>query len=286
MDYTKAKLNRVRALYERQTLSKEELDEATSAAIEAVHAHEEAQASYKLAIEGPRKEKIAQMEAKVAAQEEAVRRIEDRIEKFTVRAYFDGYVTAEHTEVGHWVKEGEPIAEIEALTEVEIRVLVLENYIDHVRKGSQVRVEVGALADRAFVGEVSQIIPQADVRSRTFPVHVRLANTTDASGPVLKSGMFARVMLPVGKTEDALLISKDALVLGQATPMVYVVDPDPKNRKQGTVRPVPVELGVADGGLIQIRGPVKPGDQAVVRGNERLRPSQSVTVIETLTAEK
>ena len=31
------------------------------------------------------------MEAKVLQQEEAVRHIEDRLEKYTIRAYFDGY---------------------------------------------------------------------------------------------------------------------------------------------------------------------------------------------------
>lgn len=284
LEYTKARLSRFQSLFDRQTLSKEDLDEATSVAAESTHSLEEAQAALKLAVEGPRKEKIAQMEAKVAQQQQAVLHIEDRLEKFTIRAYFDGYVTAEHTEVGHWVRQGEPIAEIAALDQVEIRVLVLEDHIDQVRKGSHVRVEVGALHGRPFVGQVAQIVPQADVRSRTFPVHVRVENSRDDSGPLLKAGMFARVMLPIGKAENALLISKDAIVLGQATPIIYVVDPDPKNAKQGKVRPVPVELGVADGALIQVRGQIKAGQQIVVRGNERLRPDLPVVIVENLTA--
>lgn len=285
MEYSKGKLIRFQSLFDRQTLSKEELEEATSFAAEGAHSHEEAQAALKLVLQGPRKEKIAQQEAKVLMQEEAVRRIEDRLEKFTIRAYFDGYVTAEHTEVGHWVREGEPIVEIAALDQVEIRVQVLENYIDHVTLGSQVRAEVGALPERTFLGEISVIVPQADVRSRTFPVHVRLNNPKASSGPLLKAGMFARVTLPVGKEEDALLVSKDAIVLGQGSPVLYVVDPDPKDKKQGKARPVTVELGVAEGGLIQVRGPLKAGEKVVIRGNERVFPNQPVTIIETQTAE-
>src|SRR6185369_2398845 len=61
MDYTKSKLVRIQSLYEKQTLSKEDLDEAATAAAEAAFSHEESQAALKLVLQGPRKEKIAQM---------------------------------------------------------------------------------------------------------------------------------------------------------------------------------------------------------------------------------
>jgi multidrug efflux pump subunit AcrA (membrane-fusion protein) len=94
------------------------------------------------------------------------------------------------------------------------------------------------------------------------------------------------VTLPVGKPELSLLVSKDAVVLGGPSPLVYAVIPDPKDPKVGKVRPVPVELGVADGGQIQVRGALKVGEQVVVRGNERLRPDQEVKIVEVLAAEK
>jgi multidrug efflux pump subunit AcrA (membrane-fusion protein) len=43
-----------------------------------------------------------------------------------------------------------------------------------------------------------------------------------------------------------------------------------------TVRPVPVETGVAVDSLIQVIGPVQPGMKVVTKGNERLRPGQAV----------
>ena len=58
----------------------------------------EVEAQLRLVEEGPRKEKISQMEARVLMQQEAVNHIRDRLDKFTVRAYFDGYVTEELTE--------------------------------------------------------------------------------------------------------------------------------------------------------------------------------------------
>ena len=49
-----------------------------------------------------------------------------------------------------------------------------------------------------------------------------------------------------------------------------------RTRKQGKVAPVPVQVGVADGGMIQVSGALKPGQLVVVQGNERLRPGQDV----------
>ena len=70
---------------------------------------------------------------------------------------------------------------------------------------------------------------------------------------------------------QAVLVTKDALVLGMGRPRVFVVDPE-----TSIVRPVEVDLGIAHEGMIQVHGAVKPGMRVVVRGNERLRPGQKV----------
>ena len=77
------------------------------------------------------------------------------------------------------------------------------------------------------------------------------------------------------------MIPKDALVLGGPSPTVFVVDTT-GNSKTGEVRPVPVSIGASDGRLVEIQGAVKAGEMVVVRGNERLRPKQGVTITEIL----
>jgi hypothetical protein len=62
--------------------------------------------------------------------------------------------------------------------------------------------------------------------------------------------------------------------------MVYVVDA--ADARQGKVKPVLVELGVASGHLIQVKGPLEPGKMVVVQGNERLRPGQDITIVRTI----
>lgn len=279
MDYSTAKLKRTRTLFETgRAITEDQLQEALSLATNAEQTWREAKAAHDLAVQGPRHEKIGQARARVASQQALVDQLKDQFKKHTMIAPFDGYVVAEHTEVGQWVSRGELVAEVVALDEVDIVAHVLESQIPFVRVGMEARVEVPSVPNRTFTGRVALIVPQADVRARTFPVKIRVENPLEEGTPLLKAGMLGRVTLPTGATQQALLLPKDALVLGGPTPLVYVVTADPKQPKQGKVHPVSVELGVSSGTLIQVRGNLEEGQQVVVQGNERLRPGQDVLV--------
>ena len=95
--------------------------------------------------------------------------------------------------------------------------------------------------------------------------------------------MLARVTLAVGPQQDALLVPKDALVLGGPSPVVMVVQTDPET-KQSIVNSVPVAVGVADGPLIQVSGSLQKGQEVVVLGNERIFPGQRVIPVPVSTA--
>lgn len=288
MKYAAARRTRGENLFrDGRAMSEEERDEMISLAVEAEQAYLETKAAYQLAVDGPRKEQIAQARAQVAMSQATLNRLKDQFAKHTVVARFSGYVTAEHTEVGQWVKQGDPVAEIAALDEVEAVVQVVEQYTPHIRAGMPVNIEVPALAGRIFTGIVSAVVPQADVQARTFPVKIRVKNELADEGPRIKSGMYVRAVLPTGSKQRAMVVSKDALVLGGPQTLVYVVDLASPEAKQGKVRPAPVSTGVAEGNLMQVSGEVQPGQFVVIQGNERLRPGQEVRiqrVVETAPA--
>lgn len=278
--FQKSQHERARTLYQSQkAIAESDLEQAFSAYINAQETYLESKAAHAMAVTGPRPEQIAQSEAQVAAQRAVCERLADQLTKHTIIARFDGYVTKEHTEVGAWVNRGELVAEIAYLDQVDVQAHVLESHVPHVQKGQVVRVEIPALPDKVFTGTVALVVPQAEERSRTFPVKVRIENVIDErNGPLIKAGMLARVTLPTGAAEKALLVPKDALVLGGPKPVVFVVDPTGNNGRQGKVRPVPVELGVADGQRIQVKGELKEGQAVITLGNERVRPGQDVLV--------
>jgi HlyD family secretion protein len=284
-DYTASRRKRTESARRvRGTLSEDEYELAISDDLAAREALAEATAAYNLTKAGPRAELIAQTAATVTQQEAEVEKLSDQIKKHTIVARFAGYVVAEHSEVGAWVKQGDPVAEVVAIDEVDVVAQVNEQAIPFVKLGDEVRVEVPALGRADLVGQVAAIVPQADLRARTFPVKVRLKNEQVNGVPVLKAGMYARVMLSVGAPTKAMLVPKDALVLGGPRPTVFVVS---KNGDATSAQPVPVEIGVASGTWIQVTGAIESGSTVVVRGNERLLPMpQPVRVGEAYTAQQ
>lgn len=283
LDYQNLQLKRVNDLFQRKAVNEDERQRVVSETVSAAQMFRQSDEARKLTEAGPRAEKIAQAKARVAMQSALVQRLEDMLKKHTIRSPFDGYVVAEHTEVGQWIRQGALVAEVVDLSSVDVVIQVQEQHVAHVVKDASVRVEVPALPGRTLEGRVDAIVPQADLRARTFPVRVRVTNELTDSGPTLKSGMLARVVLPTGPRQKSLLVPKDALVLSPRGTMVFSVSADPKDPKAMKASPVPVEVGVAIGPVIEVRGPLKKGDLVVVRGNERLRPpSQDVKVTETL----
>lgn len=279
-DYMQQKLQRTKALFERKALSENELQDDVSKALAAAQMYEAAKAANDLVVAGPRPEKIAQAEARVMIAEEEVNRLKDLLVKHTVFSPFDGFVVAEHTEVGQWIKSGELVAVVEDLAEVEIEAQVLESYLDHVRVGAKARVEIPSLPNELLVGTVATVVPRGDERSRNFPVKVRLQNKFDAQGhPHFKSGMFAKVWLAVEHRPTATLIPQDAIVFGGPAPIVYVKEPDPMTPGSFVAKLVPVALGTAFDGFIETTSPIPPGTEVVVEGNERLFPGQKLIIV-------
>ncbi|WP_182868527.1 efflux RND transporter periplasmic adaptor subunit [Stieleria mannarensis] len=276
MEFGQAQLLRLQQLRKSNSASPEEFELVKSQASQREQVYLELKAAYDLMVEGPRTERIAQARAQVAFQQAMVDRIQDRIKKYTIMSRFDGYVVTEHVDEGTWVQSGDPVMEVVALDEVEVYAYVVEQHAAHITPGMTVRVDVPALPDELFTGQITTVIPQADAKARTFPVKIRVPNTITDSGPLLKAGMYARVQLPVGPPQRAVMVPKNALVLGGPQPLVYVVENGEGNSH--SVRPVPIRVGVAMPNLIQAIGPLEAGQLVVVEGNERLRPGQSVRI--------
>ena len=269
------KLERSEDAARQGTISDEELREVRLSSLRAAYDLDVARAELDLSLAGPRPELIRQQRADTWVQRAVVRRLEEEIRRHTIRAPFAGWVTARYAELGDWLAVGAAACDIAELDPVDVQVAVPEDAIVALGPGIEARLELLAAPDRLLYGEVVAIIPQADLRTRTFPVKVRLRNIPVGNDVLLKAGMSVQVTLPTGPPRLAVLASKDAVVLGGRSPLVWVVEND-------AVRAVEVELGLYRGGLVELEGELRAGMKVVVRGNERLRPGQPVTVLETL----
>lgn len=195
-----------------------------------------------------------------------IARLEDDLERCTIRAPFDAVVVRELTEVGEWVIIGGPVVEVLLIEQVEIRVEVPERYFSSLQAGAAATVTFESLPDLTAPGRVIAIIPRADPQARTFPVKVRVNNESGRIG----AGMLAQVAFAAGETYRATIVPKDAVISRGAQKMVYRVNGDSK------VEEVGVETGAGAGVWIEVRGPLRAGDKVVTRGNERIGPGQTV----------
>lgn len=280
-EYAKARYDR--ALKLGSTASQEELDKAQSETLAAKQELLAAQAALELVEQGPRKEQIEQARARVAAAQEQLNLQEDIRTKFTVRSPIRGYVVKKLTEEGQWVKSGDAVAEIVEVDPIEIQVPVPQDYVRGLRPGMEVVVRASN-SDDQMIGKVHRIIPQADSRSRTFPVLIHLDNPLRDGAHALLPGMLVRVSLGVGGRREAIMAPKDALNWDGQKASLYLVDPNAKKGTNPGYIPLRVQLGVIDGSQIEIVNVMdgempKPGQMVVTIGNERLQPRQPLRIL-------
>lgn len=292
MENAMTSLRRLRSLVASGASTAADIEDATERAAISEYAFKAAEASRRRTEQGPRVELIEQARARLDLQEQNVLLIDDRIEKLKIVAPFNGFVAAKFTEVGAWINIGDPIAQIIQLDQVEVQAPTTADYAVKLKSGDTVRVEFPELPHKLWTGVVHRVVPVADARARTYPVTIRLENELVNGSPLLMSGMLARVDLSVGSPVTLPLVPKDAVVLNESQRAVYVVEPSVKSLeegtapKQGIVRKIPVQLGVAVGGMIQVTGVVKAGQYVVVLGNERLTDGSAVEVVEVLATEE
>jgi membrane fusion protein (multidrug efflux system) len=203
------------------------------------------------------------------AKEAEIEQIEYELKQKKVVAPFSGFVSKEHTQLGEWVSTGGAVVTLLDLGQIKITVDVPERYSVLLYPESPVKVMIKSVSDDPVSGKIYAVLPQGDPDSRTFPVIINLDN----SDFKIKSGMEAMVTFNLSTKKNALLLPKDAIVTAGNNKLVFMV-------VDGKVAPVNVEiLGYYDGN-VAVAGSLTPGAKVVVRGNERLRPGQMVTVLQ------
>ena len=257
---------RAKQLYDDQLVSLAELQKAESDYLAAREKYGSARAALKLTRSGARAEDIAMAEAEHDEARARMDAVSYEIEKSTLLAPISGFIVRKHVDVGDWVNAGEPVADLVDLDPVFAAGPVGERKIALLRPGQSATVALDAFPGEAFSGEVAHIVPQADTRSRSFPVKIRLSN---AQGR-LKAGMLARIAVVVSSGEPSVLVPKDAVVRRGPDEMVFVVS-------DGQAKAVKVSTGRGWRAFLEIsNGALKPGQQVVTLGNEVLRDGAKV----------
>ena len=220
----------------------------------------------------------AQMDIEAAAgrqADSALARAMELLRQHSVVAPFAGVVQRKLVESGEWIETNTAIAELVDVAVLRLDVSVPQYYYRDVDVDTSAVIQLDAMPERTFEAKVTTKVAVGDTASRTFRVRIDVPNDEHALAP----GMSARVTLRIADQNQApaLLLPRDAVVRkpdGSTNVWVIVVE-------DGITKAVPreIETGRSFHDHVEIlAGDVNPGQEVVVRGNEILRPGQSVLV--------
>ncbi len=213
--------------------------------------------------------------AVLARERAALKLAEDDLRHGRLKAPYNGVVSRRHTAAGAYVRVGDPVISLVNQDDLEIEADVPYNRIPGLAPGTVVALN---LAD----GSEHQAIVRALGAEENPLTRTRLVRFT----PVIDGGEIANavgeslaVWLPLGAPREVVSVHKDAILKRQGLSLVYVVT------AENIAQIRPVELGEAVGTRFVVLDGLAPGEQVVVRGNERLRPGQEVMALPPEEAE-
>jgi RND family efflux transporter MFP subunit len=181
----------------------------------------------------------------------------------TITAPFDGEITAKMAGVGDLATPGTPLLHLEDSSKLQVEVSVPESLVLQIHPGDPLAIHIPA-AGIDLQGVTAEIAPVADPLSRTATVKIDIA-----PGPQLRTGQFARVVIPGTRKESLFVPATAVQTFGQMEKM-FVVSGDRARLRL-------VRTGAVIGDKVEILAGLEPGDVIAVTSSSPLIDGQPVT---------
>jgi RND family efflux transporter MFP subunit len=243
-----ASYSRVRLLYESNNASRSELDAARSSSESA--------------------------DAAVEAAENMLELRQLELGYTGLRAPFNGSISSVYVEEGQNVGPGQQIVTETSAGQLEVLVSVPEVLIGQVEVGQTVTVTFDALAGQALGGRVSEVGVAPAGLATTFPVTVRLDETSADA----RAGMAAEVAFTFQATDDRERFFVPSFAVGEDREGRFVFVIEPGDPGFGLVLRRPVEVGELTAEGLEILSGLSDGDQIVTAGVSKITDSLVVSL--------
>ncbi|WP_010584962.1 efflux RND transporter periplasmic adaptor subunit [Schlesneria paludicola] len=160
--------------------------------------------------------------------------------------------------------------DVDERTLLDIQRRIREKKMDSARERDNVEVRMELANETGFphVGVVDLVDNRIDAGTGTIQVRGRFPN----EDRYLTPGLFVRVQFQMGPPRKRVLIPENALMQQQGQRFVYVVTTENKIERRN------VTAGRHDELLRVIETGLEPGDQVVVKGQQRVRPGSDVKI--------
>jgi RND family efflux transporter MFP subunit len=187
----------------------------------------------------------------------------DQLARTVIYAPFAGVIIERYKSQGERVEPGDQVVRMVNTDDLEIQVRVPQAAIMNIQKDMEIQVKD---SEHTGVAMLRTYVPVGDLRSRLFELRLSFDQAEWMSGHAV------RVSVPMSKPKRVIAVPRDALVIRQNNISVFRINAD------NNAEYVAVQIGLSRDNLVEVLGEVAIGDKIVIRGNERLRPGQSVSI--------
>jgi RND family efflux transporter MFP subunit len=252
-------LTRWRELYQNRYISQLELDTAVARADKASAA-------------------VRSSAAAIAVARANLKAADVSFDQTLIRAPFDGVVLTKNANVGDNITpfssavdtKGAVVTMADMAT-LEVEADVAESSLGRIKVGQPCEIQLDAVPDTRFAGEVNRIVPTIDRAKATVMVKIRFVDRDERILPDMsaKVAFLEREVSPADRN-PVIAVPSQAVIDGDGAKIVFVM-------KDGRAMRTTVETGRALGDLIEIRG-IPVGEKIILKPLDKLADGTRVKV--------
>ena len=204
--------------------------------------------------------------AQLALVDAQIKNLDLQLARTDVVAPVAGEIVERNTQIGGIASaQGDPMFVIVRDGALELRVDVAERFMMKLKTGQTVTMR-GVGQTEPLTGKIRLIQPSIDLTSRLGQARVSIDTPT-----LVRSGMFLDAEILVA-SRDGLSVPVTAIgASDEGTTVMRVTD--------GLVARVPVDLGIRDGGFVEVLSGLKAGDLVVTKAAAFVRDGDKINPV-------
>lgn len=207
-------------------------------------------------------------EANRAEAQASLDKVREQLSYATLRAEFDGIVTATSAEVGQVVTAGQAVVKVARLDERDVVIDVPESQMNDLAIGRRYTIALQLDPSVETHGVLRELGPQADADTRSHRVKIALDTPPDAFrfGSVVTA-------TPDGTTDVGIMLPERAVLRKDGATFVWVID-----RRTATVILTAVDLRDSGSGTgpLRVFSGLSDGDEVATAGVHELADGQKI----------
>ncbi len=224
---------------------------------------------------------VAAAEAAIKANSAALREAEVNLEYSFIRAPFDAVVLTKNADIGDIITPIGAAANVQAavvtiadMSSLQVEVDVSESNIGQVRVNQPCEIQLDAISDTRFRGQVHMIVPTADRTKATVLVKVRFLDKDPAILPEMSAKVaFLERQVTEAELQPKTAVNAESVIARNGKTVVFRI-------QDGLAVETPIAAGEKIGDMIEVLSGVKAGDLIIRRPTDNIRNGTTVAVAE------